>query len=197
MPPQPPPTPGHATVTRARAGPRAAAAANPPRSRSRPRHRRKKSAPAPLPKVEKPSRAKPWFVDLFDEDYLRTLPFFTPQATQAEAEFVADAMGLAPGAQVLDVGCGYAVTRWSSRRAATHVVGSICPRRCWCAVARRAHRRGLTINFIRGDMRELDFDAQFDGAYCLFSDVRLLRRRDEQEGRREHRARAQSPAARC
>lgn len=32
-----------------------------------------------------------------------------------------------------------------------------------------AQRRGLTINFVQGDMRELDFDAQFDGAYCLFS----------------------------
>jgi len=41
-------------------------------------------------------RGKPWFVDLFDEDYLRTLPFLTPQATQSEAEFVIEAMSLAP-----------------------------------------------------------------------------------------------------
>jgi SAM-dependent methyltransferase len=32
-----------------------------------------------------------------------------------------------------------------------------------------AHRRGLTINFVRGDMRELDFENQFDAAYCMFS----------------------------
>ncbi len=35
--------------------------------------------------------------------------------------------------------------------------------------ADEAQRRGLDINFVHGDMRELNFDAQFDGAYCLFS----------------------------
>ncbi|HEY0254673.1 MAG TPA: hypothetical protein VGC41_24270, partial [Kofleriaceae bacterium] len=63
-------------------------------------------APAKTEPMGKAARSKPWFVDLFDEDYLRTLPFLTPQATQSEAEFVIEAMNLAPGAQVLDVGCG-------------------------------------------------------------------------------------------
>ena len=35
--------------------------------------------------------------------------------------------------------------------------------------ADEAQRRGLDINFMHADMREIDFDAQFDGAYCLFS----------------------------
>ena len=35
--------------------------------------------------------------------------------------------------------------------------------------ADEAQRRGLDINFVHVDMREIDFDAQFDGAYCLFS----------------------------
>ena len=143
-----------------------------------------KAPPAPPPaKKDKPAvapgskadgkpegkRGKPWFVDLFDEDYLRTLPFLTPQATQAEAEFVIDAMGLTPGAQVLDVGCGYGRHAMELAGRGFHVVGLDLSTPLLVRGGEEAHRRGLTINFVRGDMRELDFEAQFDGAYCLFS----------------------------
>jgi SAM-dependent methyltransferase len=117
----------------------------------------------------KPGRGKPWFVDLFDEDYLRTLPFLTSQATQAEAEFVLEAMSLQPGAQVLDVGCGYGRHAMELAARGLHVVGLDLSTPLLVRGGEEAHRRGLTINFVRGDMRELDFENQFDGAYCLFS----------------------------
>jgi len=116
-----------------------------------------------------PPRGKAWFVDLFDEDYLRTLPFLTPQATQAEAEFVIDAMGLTPGAQVLDVGCGYGRHAMELAARGFHVVGLDLSTPLLIRGGEEAQRRGLQINFVRGDMRELDFESQFDGAYCLFS----------------------------
>ncbi len=144
--------------------------------------------PAPPPKAAKPAaaavapapaapakpegkvpRSKAWFADLFDEDYLRTLPFLTPQATQSEAEFVIDAMGLQAGAQVLDVGCGYGRHAMELAARGFHVVGLDLSTPLLVRGGEEAMRRGLQINFVRGDMRELDFDAQFDGAYCLFS----------------------------
>jgi SAM-dependent methyltransferase len=144
-----------------------------------------KAPPSPPPAAKKPAsaaastpagkpdgkgaRGKPWFVDLFDEDYLRTLPFLTPQATQAEAEFVIDAMGLTPGAQVLDVGCGYGRHAMELAARGFHVVGLDMSTPLLVRGAEEANRRGLTINFVHRDMRELDFEAQFDGAYCLFS----------------------------
>jgi SAM-dependent methyltransferase len=115
------------------------------------------------------SRARPWFVDLFDEDYLRTLPFLTPQATQAEAEFVINSMNLAAGAQVLDLGCGYGRHAMELAARGFHVVGLDLSTPLLVRGGEEAHRRGLTINFVRGDMRELDFENQFDATYCLFS----------------------------
>ena len=138
-----------------------------------------KLPPTPPPTVKKPppvdkstptsARGKPWFVDLFDEDYLRTLPFLTPQATQAEAEFVIDTLTLAPGAQVLDVGCGYGRHAMELAARGFHVVGLDLSTPLLLRGGEEAARRNLTINFIRGDMRELDFENQFDAAYCLFS----------------------------
>ncbi len=124
--------------------------------------------PAPTTKADA-KRGRAWFVDLFDEDYLRTLPFLTPQATQGEAEFVIDSMGLQPGAQVLDVGCGYGRHAMELAARGFHVVGLDLSTPLLVRGGEEAMRRGLEINFVRGDMRELDFDAQFDAAYCLFS----------------------------
>ncbi len=120
-------------------------------------------------KDAKKRRAKPWFEEIFDEDYLRTLPFLTPQATQSEAQFVIDALSLQPGAQVLDLGCGYGRHAMELAARGFHVVGLDQSLPLLLRGADEAQRRGLTINFVHGDMRELDFDSQFDGAYCLFS----------------------------
>jgi SAM-dependent methyltransferase len=174
----PPPFKPDAASTQAPAGSAQAHGAPPPPPPAA------KHAPPTPPKVKPPStspssmaskiegkgsRGKPWFVDLFDEDYLRTLPFLTPQATQSEAEFVIEAMGLQPGAQVLDIGCGYGRHAMELAARGFHVVGLDLSTPLLVRGGEEAMRRGLEINFVRGDMRELDFDAQFDGAYCMFS----------------------------
>jgi SAM-dependent methyltransferase len=127
-------------------------------------------APTAAPSESKSKRrGKPWFEDLFDDDYLRTLPFLTPQATQAEAAMVMEALELTPGAAVLDVGCGYGRHAMELAARGMHVAGVDLSLPMLLRGADEAQRRGLDINFIHADMREIDFDAQFDGAYCLFS----------------------------
>jgi SAM-dependent methyltransferase len=172
----------------AKAEPKAAEPAKPPSPPAAAAHAPAKPPPAPpkkgsaarvaavaaavtteAPRDERRRRAKPWFEEIFDEDYLRTLPFLTPQATQAEAQFVIDALGLQPGAQVLDLGCGYGRHAMELAARGFHVVGLDASLPLLLRGADEAQRRGLTINFVHGDMRELDFDSQFDGAYCVFS----------------------------
>lgn len=140
-------------------------------------------------------RGKPWFEEIFEEDYLRTLPFLTPQATQAEAQFVMSSLGVEPGAQVLDVGCGYGRHAMELAARGFHVVALDASLPLLLRGADEAQRRGLDINFVHGDMRELTFDAQFDGAYCLFSTFGYF---DDETNKKaaQHIARALKPGAR-
>jgi SAM-dependent methyltransferase len=114
-------------------------------------------------------KGKSWFEEIFDEDYLRTLPFLTPQATQAEALFVAETLGVEPGARLLDVGCGYGRHAMELAARGYQIVALDLSLPLLLRGADEAQRRGLNINFIHGDMRDLVFDSQFDGIYCLFS----------------------------
>jgi SAM-dependent methyltransferase len=160
--PPPPPTPVRPppapAVARPPAPPPVARSASPP--------------PAAEPDAEagkKKRRGRPWFEEVFDEDYLRTLPYLTPAATQSEARMVLEALELSTGASVLDLGCGYGRHAMELSARGLHVVGVDLSLPLLLRGADEAQRRGLDINFVHADMREIDFDAQFDGAYCLFS----------------------------
>lgn len=118
---------------------------------------------------KKKPHAKPWFEEVFEEDYLRTLPFLTPKATQAEAVFIMQSLGLQPGAAVLDVGSGYGRHALELAARGMQVVAFDLSLPLLLRGADEAERRGLGVQFVHGDMRDLDFDAQFDGAYCWFS----------------------------
>lgn len=140
-------------------------------------------------------KGKPWFEEIFDEDYLRTLPFLTPQATQSEAAFVASALELEPGSQILDVGCGYGRHAMELAARGFQVVALDMSLPLLLRGADEAQRRGLNINFVHGDMRDLSFEDQFDGAYCLFSTFGYF---DEDANKKTARgiARALRPGAR-
>ncbi|MBP6835862.1 MAG: methyltransferase domain-containing protein [Kofleriaceae bacterium] len=141
-------------------------------------------------------RGKAWFEEIFDENYLRTLPFLTPQATQDEAQFVVEALAVQPGAQLLDLGCGYGRHSMELAARGYQVVGLDLSLPLLLRGADEAQRRGLSINFVHGDMRELDFESQFDGVFCVFSTFGYF---DEETNKKTaaNMARALKPGARA
>jgi SAM-dependent methyltransferase len=114
-------------------------------------------------------RARAWYEEVFDEDYLRTLPFLTPRRTLREVEFIEAALALPPQASLLDLGCGYGrhVVEFAAR--GYSVVGLDLSLPLLIRAADEAERRGLSISLIHADMRELAYTEQFDGAYCVFT----------------------------
>jgi SAM-dependent methyltransferase len=147
---QPPPAPAAA----ASAGQAAGAAAETAEG-EQPRRRRR--------------RVKAWFEEIFDEDYLRTLPFMTPRQTHREADFIEASLGVPKGGALLDLGCGYGRHALELAARGYQVVGLDLSLPLLIRAADEAQRRGLNVNFVHGDMRELTFEEQFDAAYCLLT----------------------------
>jgi len=117
----------------------------------------------------RPKRSKPWFEEVFDEDYLRTLPFMRADQTLREVEFVSEALAAPPGAEILDVGCGYGRHAIELVQRGYNVTGLDLSLPLLIRAADEAERRTLSVNFVHADMREMAFEKQFDGAYSMLT----------------------------
>jgi SAM-dependent methyltransferase len=117
----------------------------------------------------RPKRSKPWFEEVFDEDYLRTLPFMRADQTLREVEFISDALTAAPGSEILDVGCGYGRHAIELVQRGFSVTGLDLSLPLLIRAADEAQRRSLSVNFVHADMREMAFEKQFDGAYSMLT----------------------------
>ncbi len=114
------------------------------------------------------SETSGWWRTFFEgpsvDFWLRTS---TGLPTKEEAAFVADALGLAPGARVLDVPCGGGRHALEMAARGFKVTGvDISPEFLAAARSQEAERR-LGIDWEERDMRDLPWPAAFDGAYCL------------------------------
>jgi SAM-dependent methyltransferase len=114
-------------------------------------------------------RAKPWYEEVFDEDFLRTLPFMTPEQTAREVSFIREALSPPAGGEVLDVGCGYGRHALELAQQGLRLTGLDLSLPMLIRAADHAQKRGLPVNFVHADMREMTYNGQFDAAYCMLS----------------------------
>jgi SAM-dependent methyltransferase len=127
------------------------------------------SLPEALARRSLQKRSKPWYEEVFDDDYLRTVPFMTPEQTAREASFIRESLGINGGAEVLDVACGYGRHAIELAQQGCKMTGLDLSLPLLIKAADQAQKRGLTVNFVHADMREMTFSAQFDAAYCMLS----------------------------
>ncbi|MFO0576986.1 MAG: class I SAM-dependent methyltransferase [Polyangia bacterium] len=131
--------------------------------------------PPPVPnfgeetKLRKKRRSKQWFEEIFDDDYLHTLPFMTPQQTEREVAFLLEALQLPQGGRVLDIGCGYGRHAMEIAARGYKTVGLDLSLPLLIRATDAARRVGVNVDFVHGDMRDMTFDGEFDGAYSFFT----------------------------
>jgi SAM-dependent methyltransferase len=123
----------------------------------------------PLSQRPRRKRSKPWFEEVFDEDYLRTLPFMTAEQTLREVNFIKESLSPPAGGELLDVGCGYGRHAIELAQRGLKVTGIDLSLPLLIRAADESQRRSLAVNFVHADMRELSFENQFDGAYCVLT----------------------------
>jgi SAM-dependent methyltransferase len=117
----------------------------------------------------RPKRSKPWFEEVFDESYLRTLPFMTAEQTLREVDFIESSLGVPTGGEVLDVACGYGRHAIELVQRGLAVTGLDLSLPLLIRAADESQRRAVSVNFVHTDMREIAFERQFDGAYCMLT----------------------------
>ena len=127
------------------------------------------SLPEALSRRPLKKRLKPWFEEVFDENYLRTLPFMTAQQTLRETAFIEEALSSPPDGELLDIGCGYGRHAIELGQRGFRVTGLDLSLPLLIRAADEAQRRGLSVNFVHADMREMTYDSQFAAAYCVLT----------------------------
>lgn len=132
-------------------------------------------APAPpreeltSPDVEKKKASKqkrPWWEELFSEDFVRASWKVSDEQIKREVTFVEESLGVAPGGVVLDLGCGPGQHAVELASRGYGVVGYDLSLYQLALAADIAQERSQKINFLQGDMREMAFEEMFDGIFC-------------------------------
>jgi len=124
-------------------------------------------APPPLQESLIPRRrVRPWWEDLFNDDFIRTMSKFTDAQVAEEVDFIEDSLGVAKGGTMLDLGCGTGRHAIDLSRRGYSVVGFDLSLAMLARAGEEAQERNQKLNFVQGDMREMTFDEAFDGIYC-------------------------------
>lgn len=111
----------------------------------------------------------PWWVRAFGAEYLAVYGHRDDAEATRHVPFLRGALGLVPHARVLDVGCGEGRYARALSRAGMRVTGFDLSEELLAAARARSPGLPGAPTYVRGDMRELPFHAQFDAAVSLFS----------------------------
>jgi 2-polyprenyl-3-methyl-5-hydroxy-6-metoxy-1,4-benzoquinol methylase len=113
-----------------------------------------------------------WYDGFFEEEWLDEIALHVrDERTRKEIDFVLERLELAPGARVLDVGCGHGRHSLELARRGFDVTGVDLSPRSIAFAREAAERDGLSADFLERDAREIDFESEFDAAINLFTSV--------------------------
>lgn len=107
-----------------------------------------------------------WFLELFNDEYLRTLSKDLKDHTDHEIEFIIRSLGVKKSARIFDLACGFGRHSIELAEREFEVAGLDLSRPLLQRALTEAQRRSLAIKFIHGDMRELNFKEIFDACFC-------------------------------
>lgn len=110
---------------------------------------------------------KPWSLDFFEHDYLRTVWPQSERAVERQCDFLERQLGLEPGASILDAGCGLGLQGIALSRRGYRVVGLDIAATLLARASTEAGYQGVEVRFVNMDYRQLSFQNAFDAIVCL------------------------------
>lgn len=110
-------------------------------------------------------KTRPWWEDLFNDDFIRTMAKITDADIAREASFIEESLGCEAGATILDLACGTGRHAVELATRGYQVVGFDLSLAMLARASDEAQDRKQKINFVQGDMREMTFEETFDGVF--------------------------------
>jgi SAM-dependent methyltransferase len=111
-------------------------------------------------------KARLWWEELFNDDYLHAMERITDEQIAREVHFIEESLGVEGGGALLDLACGTGRHAVELARRGYEVVGFDLSLAMLARAGEDAQERETKLNFMQGDMREMTFEEQFDGVYC-------------------------------
>jgi ubiquinone/menaquinone biosynthesis C-methylase UbiE len=113
-----------------------------------------------------------WWDGYFDERFIDIYrDFLTPERTEREIQGLREMTMLEPGAEVLDVACGWGRHSIALAREGFRVTGVDWSETLLARARKRADAAGVQVEWVRGDMRELPWHGRFDAVLSLYSSL--------------------------
>jgi 2-polyprenyl-3-methyl-5-hydroxy-6-metoxy-1,4-benzoquinol methylase len=109
------------------------------------------------------------FEGVFDEDYLYFYETFLAERTPEEVERIVELLGLEPGAEILDCPCGHGRISSSLAERGYRMTGLDATELFLERARDDAAARGVEVEYLHGDMRELPWHERFDGLLNWFT----------------------------
>jgi len=110
-------------------------------------------------------KTRPWWEDLFNDDFIRTMAKISDGDIAREANFIEESLGCEAGATILDLACGTGRHAVELASRGYQVVGFDLSLSMLARASDEAQDRTQKINFVQGDMREMTFEETFDGVF--------------------------------
>jgi SAM-dependent methyltransferase len=112
----------------------------------------------------------PWYVEFFRRDYYRAFaPRLEPERTRREVDFIVRALALEPGASVLDLCCGHGRHAIPLAQRGFNVTGLDLSAYHLRLARRAAREAGVSVRWLRRDMREIRVPAAYDAVIHMFT----------------------------
>ena len=111
-------------------------------------------------------KKRPWWSEIFEDDLIRTLDNPKKHDVEKEAAFIDKSLRLDKGSRILDLACGTGVHAVELSLRGYQVVGVDLSSTMLELAKQYNDKRGASVSFIQGDMRQLNLEGVFDGIYC-------------------------------
>ena len=111
-----------------------------------------------------PPQSRPWWELLFQDDYPRFGAPLKPPQIESDVAFIEKRLNLAPGARILDVGCGDGGHAAILAQRGFDVVGIDTSLPLLARASAKARSSQQRVQFQQLDMREMNESAAYDGA---------------------------------